>query len=327
MWRVGINPYGISYSVGSQGASSKRANPKPLLLDGFLKLAEELGVKGVELPPSMLNKLDEAALAKLHERVANNKWWVVISAGPPLGDVNELIKLCRVLGAVTIRVATTTFLAGARAEKLPAFREAAATAKKTLAEAAKRTAECNLSIAVENHQDFCSSELLELCEQSGPNVGVTLDCGNPLAVGEDPLMFAKHVAPRIFHVHLKDYRAHWSDDGYRLIRCPIGDGGIVLAEIAKVIEAEGKSVTASLEVGALNARHVKVLSPDWWEGYPQRPARDLAVALAAARVKRLREDEEWKTPWELEAPAEDIVAYELGQMKKSVANMKEKGWL
>ena len=327
MWRVGINPYGISFAVGSQGASSPRANPKPLGLDGFLKLVEDLGVKGIEIPPAMINKLDEAALAKLRERIGNNKWWVVVSAGPPLGDVNELIKYCRALGATTIRVATTTFLAGARAEKLPAFREAAATAKKSLAEAAKRTAECNLSIAIENHQDFCSSEIVELCEQSGPNVGVTLDCGNPLAVGEDPLAFCKRVAPHILHVHLKDYRAHWADDGFRLVRCPIGDGGIALGEIAKVIDAEGKNVTASLEIGALTARHVKVLTPEWWEGYPGRTARELAAALAAARVKRLREDEEWKTPWELEAPAEEVMAYELEQMKKSVANMKEKRWL
>lgn len=327
MLRVGINPYGIMYAVGMQGSSSRRANPKPLGLDGFLNLAEELGVKGVEIPPALINKLDEAALAKLRERIGNNKWWVVISSGPPLGEIQELIRYCRALGATTIRAATTTFLAGARAEKLPAFRDAAATAKKSLAEAAKRAAECNLSIAVENHQDFCSSELLELCEQSGPSVGVTLDCGNALAVGEDPVAFARRVAPRILHVHLKDYRAHWADDGYRLARCPIGDGAVALAQIEKVIDTEGKNPTASLEPGALNARHVKLLSPEWWEGYPPRTARELVAGLAAARVKRLREDEEWRTPWELEAAAEEVVAYELAQMKKSVGNMKEWGWL
>ena len=63
-----------------------------------------------------------------------------------------------------------------------------------------------MSIAIENHQDFTSADLIELCAQAGEAVGITLDTGNSFPVGEAALDFARTVAPRVLHVHLKDYR-------------------------------------------------------------------------------------------------------------------------
>ena len=45
-----------------------------------------------------------------------------------------------------------------------------------------------------------------MAEAAGANVGVVFDTGNPFAVGEDPVAFARRAAHRIRHVHLKDYR-------------------------------------------------------------------------------------------------------------------------
>jgi len=180
-------------------------------------------------------------------------------------------------------------------------------------------------LAIENHQDFSSEELVELCEASGPNVGVCLDTGNALAVGEDPVAFAQTVAPRLRHVHLKDYRAQWTDEGFRLVRCAVGDGAIPFPELARLFAAQREVPTAVIECGALTARHVRLLSPGWWEGYPDRSARALAAGLLAARVRRLDEDTDARTPWERECPPHEIVAYEQEQLRRSVVNLKEMG--
>ena len=42
MFRTGLNPYGLTYTLGLQGANGPRANPRGRGLEGFLQIAEEL---------------------------------------------------------------------------------------------------------------------------------------------------------------------------------------------------------------------------------------------------------------------------------------------
>jgi hypothetical protein len=190
-----------------------------------------------------------------------------------------------------------------------------------LREASEQAGEYGISLAIENHQDFTSDELMELCETTGANVGVCLDTGNALSVGEDPVSFARTIAPRVKHVHFKDYQVHWSDEGYRLVRCAIGDGVIPFSEIATVLRRDAP-LTVGVEIGALAARHIRVLTPQWWNGYPSRPHDSVWAALAAARVRMMDEHEDWRTPWEKGEIPEAIVAYEMDQLRRSVTYVK-----
>ncbi len=106
-------------------------------------------------------------------------------------------------------------------------------ARRSIAKRARRRMPVS-TIAIENHQDLGSDELMAFAEEAGPNVGIALDTGNPFAVAEDPVAFASRVAPRIRHVHLKDYVSQFTPEGFRLIRCAIGDGCVPLQEIADV---------------------------------------------------------------------------------------------
>ena len=54
----------------------------------------------------------------------------------------------------------------------------------------------------------------------------------PSRSAEAPLDFARTaIAPDVGHVHLKDYRVQFTDEGYRLVRCAIGDGAVPFREI------------------------------------------------------------------------------------------------
>ena len=46
---VGVNPYGLTYTLGLQGAGTPRANPHATGLDGFLAMATEIGARAVEI--------------------------------------------------------------------------------------------------------------------------------------------------------------------------------------------------------------------------------------------------------------------------------------
>ena len=186
---------------------------------------------------------------------------------------------------------------------------------------APRAADAGVTLAIEDHQDFGSEELVALAEAAGPNVGIVFDTGNPFAVGEDPVAFARRAAHRIRHVHLKDYRAQFTDEGYRLVRCAIGDGAVPFGELRRVLSSQHDVITASIEPGALEARHIRLFMADWWQGYPPRDAAELGVAIGRLRSTRLRDDEPYATPWERGASPQEIVDYELTQVRRSVQNM------
>ena len=98
-------------------------------------------------------------------------------------------------------------------------------------------------------------------------------------------------------------------------------------EIAVVLESHTASLTASIEPGALESRHIRLFTADWWTGYPPRSARELGTALARLRRNRLDEGADARTPWERDDPRDEVVAYEIAQVRRSVQNLRAMGFM
>jgi len=343
MFQIGLNPYGFSHAVGLQAFGTPRANPDGSGLRGFIRIASDIGAQCFEFDGRWLAPLSNDEIARLANELPDVprlcSYWLQHVPGETL---DEAIRATRAIGGSTIRMHLTPVLEGARAKHGPKWHQMRAHARETLNREARKAADAGLQIAIENHQDFGSDELMAFAEEAGPNVGIAMDTGNAFAVGEDPVAFAARVAPRIKHVHLKDYVSQFTPEGFRLIRCAIGDGCVPLKEIAEVffrlkpeatktvgLAEATKSVglTASIEVGALDVRHIRVFAPDWWEGYPTRSVGELRIALDRLKTKRLDDNADYRTPWELNQSTTAIVDYELEQLRKSVSNLKAFGWL
>ena len=325
MLRIGVNPYGIGYSVGLVGVATPRQNPKPLGLEGFVAVAEAIGARSIEIHAGHLFIMPRSALQRLREQLTEKGLSPVVSLGPPLEGLDKAVVSACSLGARVVRLGLTEVLCGDRAVLGPVWCELVQEVRTTLNERARQAADLEICLAIENHQDFGSQELLELAGEAGSNVGICLDTGNALAVGEEPLAFARRVAHRVLHVHLKDYRAQWTDEGYRLIRCAIAEGNVPFSEIARILGEDHKEMTASIEIGALEARHIRLFRSEWWQGYPPRSAAELGPCLAAARTRYLAETIDSRTPWESGASGTEVVDYEMDQLHKSVSNLKALG--
>jgi 3-oxoisoapionate decarboxylase len=329
MLQIGLNPYGFTHAVGLQAFGTPRANPQGTGLRGFIRIATEINAQCFEFDGRWLASMKDDEIAALGDELPRVprlcSYWLQHVPGETL---DEAIRATRAIGGRTIRMHLTPVLEGARAKQGSRWQEMIAHARGILNREAHKAADAGLDIAIENHQDFVSDELMAFAEEAGTNVGIALDTGNPLAVAEDPVAFARRVAPRIKHVHLKDYVSQFTSEGFRLIRCPIGDGCVPLQEIAEAIfRLKGAALTASIEVGALDVRHVRVFAPDWWEGYPPRPATELRSVLERLKTRRLDDNADYRTPWERQEPAPAIVEYEIGQLRKSVENLKALGWM
>jgi sugar phosphate isomerase/epimerase len=325
VFRIGLNPYGLAYAVGLQGAGTPRANPSPIGFDGFLALARELNAQCVEIHAPWLDGRPGDALSRLRDECSALGMTPVLSTGltHQRGETLEaVVSHARAIGATTVRLGLSPVLEGSRAQWGAQWHVFVAHARDTLAREAPRAADAGIVVAIEDHQDFGSEELVEMAESAGDNVGVVFDTGNPFAVGEDPAAFARRAAHRIRHVHLKDYRAQFTGEGYRLVRCAIGDGAVPFAELREILAAHhSSSILASIEPGALEARHIRLFTPEWWQGYPRRAAAELATALGRLRARRLDDEEPYATPWERGASPQEIVEYELTQVRRSMDTM------
>jgi 3-oxoisoapionate decarboxylase len=325
MFQVGLNPYGLTYTLGLQGIGTPRANPEPTGLEGFIAVVREVGARSIELDWRWLTPMSARDLARLRDKVAGLipicSFWLSQQPGETLEDG---VRCAAAIGAPILRLHLTPVVEGARAAWGPRWAHMVAHGRATLKREAPRAADAGLVLAVENHQDLGSEELVAIVEEAGDNVGIVLDTGNPFAVGEDPVAFARRARHRIRHVHLKDYAAQFTDEGYRLVRCTIGDGCVPFGELAELLDED---LTASLEPGALEVRHIRVFTPEWWTAYPPRAARELGVALGRLRRNHLQAGAEYRTPWEREAPGAEIIAYEMAQIRRSVENIRALGWL
>jgi sugar phosphate isomerase/epimerase len=328
MFRIGLNPYGVAYTVGLQGAGTERVNPRGLGLDGFVALAREIGAQCIEFDWRWLMPLTDARLERLGHEIEGMtpicSCWLSHEPGETMA---EPIRCATAVGAALVRLHLTPVLEGARASLGPRWGEMLDHARATLRRESPKAADAGLALAVEDHQDLGSEELVAIAQEAGTHVGVVLDTGNPFAVGEDPVAFARRAARLVRHVHLKDYRAQFTEHGYRLVRCAVGDGCVPFEEIAAALAPQDPSLSASIELGALDARHIRLFDAQWWAGYPPRDARELATALGRLQRRLIEAGDDHRTPWEVNAPTQSIVDFEMSQLHRSVDNLQAMGWM
>jgi sugar phosphate isomerase/epimerase len=323
---LSLNPYGLTYTVGLQGRGTPRANPAPIGIRGFIALVRELGLPAIELDHRWLTPLTDAELCHLREELQGMQpicsFWLSHQPGETL---QEAVRCCTALGAVTLRFHLTPVLEGGRASWGLQWHDLLAHARDTLQRESARIGDAGLILAIENHQDLGSEELVELAEGLGPHAGICFDTGNAFSVGEDPVAFTRRAAHRIRHVHLKDYVVQFTSEGYRLIRCAIGDGAVPFSEIAAILAMQGTPLAASIEPGALEARHIRVFTAAWWTGYPPRDASELGVMLGRLRPLALDEAADYQTPWEKGEDGAALVSFEMAQVRRSVENVRRLG--
>lgn len=313
---VGLTVSGTMYSMGLNRAAGR----EPLTARGLMDRAVEVGLGGVEPPARMLEGEDLQALG---ECASDHELFVVIdTSGYDPEKLATVIDMAVRIGATTVR----TVIGGAKiggdrrplAGRWQPFLDKVLAGLRESVEAGERA---GVTLAVENHQDLASEELLWLHDSIGSeHFGITLDTANPLATAEEPLDFFRRVAPAVKNVHLKDYRAWPSEEGYRLVRCPVGHGLTDFPALLEILGSAVPGVRMSLELGALEARHIRVLADDFWPDYPPRTAVQLAAALRVVRANERAGD--WRTPFERDESAETIAAYEEEQLAQSVTYLR-----
>ena len=312
--RIGLAVYGTTFGMGIDPASNQpRITPKQLL-----DQVHDYALEGLELPASMLQGVDATSIANY----ARERELLITleTEGFNPDELAQDIDLSVQLGAATMRtIVRGAKLGGDRRPLAGRWQAFLQEILRDLQEVTTFAERAGVNLTVENHQDLTSEELLWLCESiDSPNFGITLDTGSTLATAEEPVDFTRRVAPYVKNVHLKDYQLFMYEEGYRLVRCPLGEGVVDFGAVFEILSEACPEVTMSIELGALEARLVRVLADDYWTDYPPRTAAKFAHMLRFV-LDHARTSGDWRTPFELKQPAESIIAYENQQLDASLA--------
>lgn len=144
-----------------------------------------------------------------------------------------------------------------------------------------------VTLAVENHKDWCTDEMVGwLTKLSSEWVRACLDTGNSVALLEDPLATAEALAPFAATTHLKDMGVAEYADGFLLSEVPLGDGFLDLPKIASVVRTANPRARLNLEMITRDPLKVPCLTPKYWATLPAVPAKELAAALAGVRAHK-----------------------------------------
>ncbi len=316
----GLAAYSFPFTCGLALRDGESRPSEPLGAYELVALALKWRLTRVEMPlNTLLPSTSDADLDQFRENLERSSLSLTVDSGViDEQTLGVLLPLAARVGARVVRAMPSTVLEGARAALHGGWAAHMAELCRRLERLRPSLEAHDLILAIENHQDASSDDLLTLCEAGGERVGITLDVANPLAVGEDPLAFARKVAPWVRNVHLKDYQVYHTESGYRLVRCALGEGMVPLHDLISLLRELAPEASHHIELAALQARHIRLFEPSWWNGYPPCDVRELLPVLRLVARHARPPGEDWRTPWERREAAEEVIRYELEQFERSV---------
>ncbi|MCR0983863.1 sugar phosphate isomerase/epimerase family protein [Roseomonas populi] len=230
---------------------------------GFLDRALELGAQGVSLEACYL-PADDPFLDRLRERLDTNGLQRVWAWGHPNGlgsgtrseaveDLARHLAAARRVGAGVMRICC----GGRRTRPAdwPSHRDALLPLLRSLLPVAEAQ---GVVMAIENHLDLFSEELVELLERvDSAWLGVCLDTANNVRLGEDPLVVVRRLAPWTRATHLKDVAplAGAGDAFTSWPSVPLGHGVVDVAAVVQLLRGAGYDGLLAVEIDYLHPLH------------------------------------------------------------------------
>lgn len=324
---IGLSALSFSYRCGLVGRGTPRVVRSPLGVDDIVALAARAGLQSVELPFALLPDRSPGGLAALRRGLEACGLTPVLDVDD-VAALDDAIPAAAALGAAVVRALASPVLEGSRG----AFTQDWAAHLESVVErlrAVRPLAEAHgVAVAVENHQDLTADELLQIVGAVGGDcIGVTFDPVNAYVVAEDPFAVLPRLAPHIRNIHISDFLAYPSREGWRLVRCALGEGDLNLRRLIEQVEALTPGVPCQIELVSHTARHVRLFTEAWWQGYPPRDIRAVIPALREFAAPSRSYDDDWRTPWERGAAEGQISFYEDQQFASSVSYLRTIGIL
>jgi sugar phosphate isomerase/epimerase len=280
--KIGIDSYCYHRFFG-EVYSQQQAPPRAMCLDDFLARAHQLGVDGVSLESCFFPEFSASYLGAVKRRLDEYGLDRVYAWGHPDGleggknrdafrDMVANIDRAKLIGADVMRVVGSSLMFR-KEPHAPQIRRLT----EMFREAVKIAEQNGIRLAVENHIDFISDEMVQLLDEVGsPFLGINFDTGNFLRLLDDPVKGMRKLAPRVYATHIKDLKIQRGvapDEWYFFSCTPVGDGLIDNQALVQLLADAGFDGVLAVEIDFLH--------PDY------NNDEDAAVEQSVLELKRL----------------------------------------
>ena len=222
--------------------------------------AVRVGAAGISLETCFMPQFDTEYLARLKEKLDEHGLDRMLAWGHPDGleggrnpeaarEIERHLATTKAIGGDVMRIVGSSLMFRDDPHDLQ-IEQIAAILKKTV----KKAEAAGVRLAIENHIDFTSDEILEILERVDSDfLGVNFDSGNCLRVFEDPVAAARKLASRTFSTHIKDIQpASGSPRDWTFwASAPAGSGIIEMPRVVAALEEGGYQGMLCVEIDFL----------------------------------------------------------------------------
>jgi sugar phosphate isomerase/epimerase len=245
--KLGLHTYSLNlHGIGQAWAGFTCPWPRQLSTFQLFDLLVDLDLEGVHLDDGVLERLDSGYLNELGAAAKAAGLYVEYNFSLDRGgfgigvqhDFEEAIATAQNLGADIVKVSMDQRrprpVAASRFH--PTVMKQMAGVVDLLKTAAPLAADNGIRLAVENHCDSFSEEILWLLDQvNSPVVGACIDTVNGLHVTEDPMTAIENLVSRAFTNHFRDDRIEFQRWGFKLVGTAVGEGDIDMRRAYELI--------------------------------------------------------------------------------------------
>jgi 3-oxoisoapionate decarboxylase len=263
--KIGIDSYCFHRLFGEVYPGQTRPD-EILTFEAFLRTLPELKIDGVSLESCFIPDFSPSYLKFIKGSLDASQLDRVYAWGHPDGlegggnekayeDMLRHIEYASQIGAKVMRVVGSSLKFRFQPHE-PQLEKLT----RMFSSAAKIAARYDVRLAVENHIDYNSDELLKLIKDvDSPNLGINFDSGNFLRVLDDPLQAMQKLAPYVLATHIKDLkpvRGVPVNEWYFFSCVPTGEGLIENDKLVELLSAQGYEGFLAVEIDFLHPDYI-----------------------------------------------------------------------
>ena len=236
--KLGLHTYSLNlHGIGQAWAGFTCPWPRQLSTFQLFDLLVDLDLEGVHLDDGVLEHLDAGFLQEVGAAAREAELYLEYNFSMDRGgfgiglqhDLKAAIQTAGHLGADIVKVGMD--LRRPRPVAASRFHPKVIQQMEKVADlltaAVPMAADIGIRLAVENHCDSFSEEILWLLDRvDSPVVGACIDTVNGLHVTEDPMAAIERLTPRAFTNHFRDDRIEFQRWGFKLVGTSVGEGDI-----------------------------------------------------------------------------------------------------
>ncbi|CAB1064635.1 hypothetical protein D1BOALGB6SA_9431 [Olavius sp. associated proteobacterium Delta 1] len=246
--RLGMHTYSLyHHGVAEDWAGFQLPRPRQMDIWQLMDYMLELGLEGLHLDDKAFDSMDEAHFNKVRDYARERDLYLEYNFALPSKkydssgqhDIEEGIGIARAIGADVAKIGMNLSRPRpvAASKFHPAVMQQLEGVVNKLKHAASRAEKSGVKLAVENHIDAFSEEVIWILDQiNHPFVGACLDTVNGLHVTENPITAVENLAPRAFTNHFRDNKIIIKPYGFKLTGAAVGEGDLDMRQAYVLIQ-------------------------------------------------------------------------------------------